>query len=223
MTLSSADSTLKPSAFPPLMATSPIFALHAVGFPQVRSAIGRFIVLSTKLLGLQTASAVMAAPHGAAVVWDGGVEIVLAALSGGRKIGEDGDEVATSINRIFGGYCCRIDCTDAKSARVWYSYLRQWKRAQRKPTAVALFGVSISTFRSNDARNILKGAERDLETRTAAPTVKGGWACEGVHRTGRDHALMRAVRFSRTTDDARGRTLVPLARCLSRTADLLTS
>ena len=139
MTLSSANSTLKPSAFPPLMAISPIFALHAVGFPQVRSAIGRFIVLSTKLLGLQRALGVVAAPHSAVVVRAGGVDIVLAALPEGGKSGEDGDEVATSINGILGGYCCRMDCIDAKSARVWYSCLRQRRRAQRKPTAGSSF------------------------------------------------------------------------------------
>ena len=110
MNLSLANSTLKLSAFPPLMATSPIFALHAVGFPQVRSAIGRFIVLSTKLLGLQGAPT---------VVRDRGVEIVPAALSGGCQIGDAGDEVTTAVNRILGGYCCRMDCMDARSARVW--------------------------------------------------------------------------------------------------------
>ena len=95
ITLSSADFILGTSSFPPLVATSPIFALHAVGSPQVRSAIGRFIVLWTKLPSLQKASA---APHTGAIVWDGGVQIMLAALPEGRKLGEDGSEVATSIN-----------------------------------------------------------------------------------------------------------------------------
>ena len=159
------------SPVPRLTAIWPIFALHAVGFPQVRSLIGRSSMSFLGSLHLQPGLTQLTVGNAA---WRKKSPDVL--VYGVCVDRADCDESIPSTSNESAGYRCCASGIEPKTASVLYSYSRHWDRAHRRP-----FGQHPPSY-SDEHSNVCKG-------QTATMAAWEHWSPIGQHKV-RDRVLM---------------------------------